>query len=250
MNQYHEANREMWNANAQVWKKYADEVGNWHLWHTDPSIRFNAIERDALGDMSGEKACVFASGDNAVVFTLAGLGATVTSVDISEGQLQVAKERAKQLNLEVRFIRSDVTNIPELQSDQFDLVFMGSGAIHWFSDLNAVCQEAARVLVSGGKLFIRDEHPFRRVWKKDSEQFEIAHSYYDNGPHESVESGLLPHGSNSYSYIWTVSDQLKAVLRAGCEIVDVVEWGNHGGEGDDMPAKGLPTALFIHSIKR
>jgi len=249
MNQYHEVNRAKWNANAQHWKELKVTM-NWHLCHKDPSIRFCETELDALGDMAGKNACVFASGDNRAVFALAGMGATVTSVDISENQLQVAAERAEELNLDIRFIRSDVAHIPELKDDQFDLVFMGSGAICWFSDLSAVCQEAARVLVSGGKLIIRDSHPFRSVWKKNAPQFELVRSYYDNGPHEVVTSNVLPHGAHSYQFSWTVSDQLQAVLAAGCEIVDVVEWGEEGGEGDAMPEKGLPTALFIHSRKR
>ena len=146
MNQYHEANRDHWNADAQRWKELKDEMGNWHLCHKDPSVMFNAIHQDAFGDLYDKKACVFASGDNRAVFALTGLGATVTSVDISENQLEVAKQRASELNLDIHFIRSDVTDIPQLQDNQFDLVFMGGVAIFWFSDLKAVCHEAARIL--------------------------------------------------------------------------------------------------------
>ena len=85
------------------------------------------------------------------VFALTGLGATVTSVDISENQLEVARQRASELDLDVLFIRSDVTHIPELESNQFDLVFMGGVAIFWFSNLEAVCREAARILLPGGR---------------------------------------------------------------------------------------------------
>lgn len=127
----HEANRALWNANAKIWKGYTDKAAKWRLWHKDPSIRFNEVELGALGDMTGKKACVFASGDNQAVFCLVGMGAKVTSVDISENQLQVAEERASELDLDVRFIRSDVADIPELECEQFDLVFMGSGAICW-----------------------------------------------------------------------------------------------------------------------
>ena len=78
-------------------------------------------------------------------------------------------------------------------------------------------------------------------------QFEIVRSYYDKGPRESSpeKSDLLPLGASRYGFNWTVSDQLKAVLAAGCEVVDVAEWGDHGGEDDDMPERGLPTP--IHS---
>ena len=112
---------------------------------------FDDVHLRAFGDLNGKRACVFASGDNRAVFALTGLGATVTSVDISENQLEVARQRASELDLDVLFIRSDVTHIPELESNQFDLVFMGGVAIFWFSNLEAVCREAARILLPGGR---------------------------------------------------------------------------------------------------
>jgi len=151
MNQCHEANRSHWNADAQRWKELKDEMGNWHLCHSDPSIMFDDVHLRAFGDLNGKRACVFASGDNRAVFALTGLGATVTSVDISENQLEVARQRASELDPDVLFIRSDVTHIPELESNQFDLVFMGGVAIFWFSNLEAVCREAARILLPGGR---------------------------------------------------------------------------------------------------
>ena len=43
MNQCHEANRSHWNADAQRWKELKDEMGNWHLCHSDPSIMFDDV---------------------------------------------------------------------------------------------------------------------------------------------------------------------------------------------------------------
>ena len=91
------------------------------------------------------------------------------------------KQRASELNLDIHFIRSDATHIPELKENQFDLVFMGGVAIFWFSDLKAVCHEAARILISGGNLVIRDHHPFSTMWKKKKSQLEIEYPYFDSG---------------------------------------------------------------------
>ena len=40
------------------------------------------------GDLHGKRACVIGSGDNYAAFALAGLGAQVTSTDISARQME------------------------------------------------------------------------------------------------------------------------------------------------------------------
>ena len=243
MNEMHEANRAHWDANAPRWKELK-EVMDWDLCHKDPTIRFGPIELDTMGDMSGKNACVFASGDNRAVFALVGMGAIVTSVDISENQLQVARDRAAQIDLEVRFVRSDVTSVPELNDDEFDLVFMGSGAICWFEDLGAVCREAARVLKTGGQLIIRDGHPFANVLGDPSSPLEIRYPYFEPGPRVNESR----HGGKQYLFHWTVSEQFKAVTEAGCEVVRIEEWGK--AEWDDSPASRVPGAFYIVGEKR
>ena len=192
--------------------------------------------------MSGKTTCVFASGDNRAVFSLVGMGAEVTSVDISENQLHVAAERAEQIGLQVRFIRSDISAVPELADGEFDLVFMGSGAICWFEDLRAVYREAARILKPGGQLAVRDRHPFANVLGDPSAP-EIRYAYSDRGPRITESS----HGTE-YSFHWTVSEQFKAMIEAGFEVIRIDEFGQ--AEWDDSPAAKLPGALYMVGRKR
>jgi 2-polyprenyl-3-methyl-5-hydroxy-6-metoxy-1,4-benzoquinol methylase len=62
-------------------------------------------------DAAGKSVAVLGSGDNQVVFPLAGLGAKVTSVDISEQKIEVARRRADALGLQVDFLRADVVDL-------------------------------------------------------------------------------------------------------------------------------------------
>ena len=55
--------------------------------------------------LAGKKVAVLGSGDNQAVLALSGLGAKVTSADISEQQLDVARHRTAVLGLNVKFIR-------------------------------------------------------------------------------------------------------------------------------------------------
>jgi hypothetical protein len=90
----------------------------WDECHLDPTIRFGPVELETMGDVAVKSACVFASRDNRAVFSLVGMGATVTSVYISENQLQIAEDRATQIDLDIRFIRSDVSSVPELKDEE------------------------------------------------------------------------------------------------------------------------------------
>ena len=217
---------------------------DWDRCHLDPTIRFGPVELETMGDVAGKSACVFASGDNRAVFALVGMGAAVTSVDISENQLQVARERAAQIGLEIRFIRSDATSVPELGDGEFDLVFMGSGAICWFSDLGAVCREATRVLKDGGQLILRDTHPFSALLGEPKTPLKIAFPYFERGPHTTEEGD----GLRQHLFHWTIADQFKAITEAGCDVVKIEEWGK--AEWDDSPASRVPGAFYIVGEKR
>jgi ubiquinone/menaquinone biosynthesis C-methylase UbiE len=63
------------------------------------------------------------------------MGAKVTSIDISEPQLDVARGRAAALGLNVTFIRADVVDLSCLDDATFDLVYTGGHVALWVSDL-------------------------------------------------------------------------------------------------------------------
>ncbi len=118
------------------------------------------------------------SGDNLVVFALAGLGADVTSVDFSAAQLATARERATQLGLEIQFVEDDVTQL-SIADESFDVVYTGGHVAVWVSDLARFYGEASRILVPGGQLLIHEYHPFRNMWSDDTDRLEVGHSYFD-----------------------------------------------------------------------
>lgn len=111
MNPHREANRKKWNASADWWKDWVKKRGIWDRCHLEPELILTATELEYLQDIKGKKAAVLASGDNQAVFALIGLGAEVTSVDISEKQLETARERAKALGLSPTFLRADASDL-------------------------------------------------------------------------------------------------------------------------------------------
>ena len=250
-NRYHEANRNLWNASASSWARRADGYGIWKRCHQDPSLALHEAELKWLQDVHGKTVAVLGSGDNRVVFALSGLGAKVTSVDFSEQQLTIARQRAAEIGLDVRFVLADVTDLSGVSDETFDITYTGGHVAVWVSDLARFYAEAARILKVGGLFVSSEYHPFRRVWKDSPDRFELSSNYFDRGPrcYTATRDLLKPvHGNvEQFEFHWTVGDYLSAVLAAGCQIVHVEEFGDGREEWEGAPLAGLPARLLIVS---
>ena len=254
MNTYHQANKVRWEAAAANWKAMHDRRGSWKVVHQSPEIVFSEFELQYLQNLSGRKAIVLGSGDNLAVFALAGLGAMVTSVDISENQLRVAADRAKVLGLDIDFVQADVTDLSALPTDHFDVVYTGGHVAVWVSDLFLYYREAVRVLKKGGLFIVNEYHPFRRIWKEGVPHLKIGYDYYHPGPYEYSYNDEIIHPKKGdytqYEFHWTISDYINAVLKSGCQLIDSTEIGIHSAGWEDVPLEGLPEYFLLVGQKK
>lgn len=252
-NKMHEANRKRWEAGSAGWAKGADSRGLWSRCPTEPELVLCEKEREYLSDISGKRVCVLGSGDNQVVFALAGLGGIVTSVDFSQNQLDVAERRAKELGLSISFIRADVIDLSIIDSNDFDLVYTGGHVAVWVSEIDAFYSEATRILRPNGLLMINEYHPFRRIWQGSSDQLIVANPYAERGPFEYDNSEEIlrpePGTLKSYEFHWTIADYLNAVLNAGCQLLQIDEPGSEVGDWEGAPLQGLPEFFLIVARK-
>ena len=252
-NQYHAANQTRWEAASPGWARGADNRGLWRRCPKEPELVLCARELEILRDIAGKQVCVLGSGDNQVVFALAGLGAAVTSVDISRNQLDVAARRAKELGLAVAFVQADVTDLAVLDDGSFDVVYTGGHVAVWVADLVTYYGEAARILRPGGLFVVDEYHPFRRVWRDSKDSLVVESRYLDRGAfeYESTADVLRPEPGTvkSYEFHWTVGDFINAVLKAGCRIESVDEFGEEVADWEAAPLQGLPEFLLIVARK-
>ena len=205
MNTMHESNRRYWNEAAGWWERLVLEGGLWQRCHLEPELAFAGgaygLVRDVAGNLEGKDVCVVGSGDNHVAFAFAGMGANVTSVDISDRRLSVAAERAKQLGLPITFVQADAADLSLIGDAVFDLVFSSNGFFVWIADLQAVFSEMYRILRGGGHYIFYDIHPFQRPWKDQVMPIEAAKPYWESGPFTEDEEG-------SFEFHWTLADIL------------------------------------------
>jgi SAM-dependent methyltransferase len=247
--QFHEANRRRWDAASASWAYHTDTRGIWKRCHLDPSLALDAAELKWLRDVEGKSIAVLGSGDNQVVFALSGMGAKVTSIDISERQLDVARGPAAALGLNVTFVRADVVDLSCLGDATFDVVYTGGYVAIWVSDLQRYYGEAARILKPDGLLIVSEYHPFSRMWKNSQTCLEIGYNYFDRGPRRSeVAPDVLypaPGELEQFQFHWTVTDYISAILSSGCQIIHAEEFGDTADEWEGAPMAGLPASLLL-----
>ena len=222
------------------------------LAHREPGRVLLPLELELLGDLRGRRACVLESGDNLAAFALAGLGARVTSVDISQAQLDVAAERASANGLDIEFVRADVCEL-DLPDAQFDVVYTGGHIAVWVADLACFYTEATRVLRDGGLLLVNEYHPCRRPWTDDPERLALEHGYLERSPHTYRRAAHLfddcPGELVGHEFAWTIADFLHAITRSRHRLVCFKELGDASERWEGAPLRGLPQHLLIAARK-
>ena len=248
-NSFHEANRRRWDAAAASWARRADTRGIWRRCHLDPSLALHPAELAWLSDIAGRRVAVLGSGDNQIAFALAGLGAKIMSVDISDRQIDVARRRAVALGLEMDFLRADVVDLRDLGDATFDVVYTGGHVAVWVSELNRYYAEAARILRPGQLLIVSEYHPFRRVWNASKTGLELGFNYFDRGPHraEAGRDVLYPEPGEweQFEFHWTVADYIEAMLASGCQLIHAEEFGDKCENWEGAPMAGLPGSFLL-----
>jgi ubiquinone/menaquinone biosynthesis C-methylase UbiE len=144
----------------------------------------NEIELALLGDVAGKTIlhlqCHF--GQDSI--SLARMGAMVVGVDFSDKAIKAGTELARQCETNVRFICSDVYELPQLLDEQFDIVFASYGTIGWLPDIDRWAEVVSHFLKPGGSLVFAEFHPV--VWMFDDNFKEVAYSYFNSD--EIIES--------------------------------------------------------------
>lgn len=102
-----------------------------------------------LVDVKGKNVLCLASGggQQSAVFGL--LGAKITVVDISEGQLSGDEKAAEHYGYKVTTIQADIRNLSALDNKSFDLVYQAP-SMGYIPNVKQVYSEVARVLRAGG----------------------------------------------------------------------------------------------------
>jgi len=98
---------------------------------------------------------------------------------------------ARQINaeegLDARFVESNIYDLKENLSGQYDLIFTSYGTIIWLPDLQKWAEIIRHFLKPGGIFYIVDLHP--AFLQFDFDKHEVAYDYFNRGVVSEVEKG-------------------------------------------------------------
>ena len=238
------ANRIMWDERAPV--HAASPNYAFDRFAADPDFISNVVAFDVprIGDVSGLRGVHLQChvGDDTI--SLSRRGARMTGLDFSPASLEQARRLAQLAGADVDFVESDVLDADKvLPHEHFDLVFTGIGALCWVPDIRAWARVVSRLLVPGGRLFLREAHPM--MWAMDDRLADgtlmAIYPYIETPPLRFDEPGTyvttdaVLHHTVSYSWNHGLGEIVTALLDEGLELLMLVEhdtlpW-NAFGEG-------------------
>jgi SAM-dependent methyltransferase len=129
-----------------------------------------------LGDISGKKVLDLGCGCGQNSIALTRLGASVTGVDFSGGQLEQARALAAEKSFKIDFMQCDMARLDALSDYTFDLV-ISACAIAFVGDIDSTFGEIYRVLKPDGVFVLSDMHPFQYIIDETENGVVFNHRY-------------------------------------------------------------------------
>jgi SAM-dependent methyltransferase len=227
-------NRRAWNEIAEERSKIFPPASFFAAGGSTLAERDVSAVRSIYGDLSGLRLIHLQCATGEDTLSWAVLGASPDGVDISDEQIEIARAKAAEAGLPVRFAASDVYSLPAALPGGwlgvgYDLVFTGGGAIVWLPDLEAWARVVESLLRPGGRLLISDEHPLAGCLTLEEGQLRVVDDYFRR------KRGL--EGSGWYhfdpgkeareakvEFTWPIGDVVTAVAGAGLVIERLEEF--------------------------
>ena len=195
--------RTQWTEAAQDW------IGQ------DQAVRTGMLDSwmlDALGNVRGKRALDIGCGEGRFSRLLAGLGAEVTGIDLTEPLIERARSLAVGGDV---YVMGDAETLDGIADESFDLAVSYIVLVDLL-DYRASIEAAYRVLKPGGRFIVCNVHPMRSAvpygWVNlaGRKLFYAVDDYWNEGPRE------FPWwGKNFVNMHRTLSSYISAFLEAG-----------------------------------
>ncbi len=175
----HQENRAAWN---EASARYAQEIEADIVFLRNGGKNFEEPEFRYLKDLDRwcRRAIHLQCAGGRDTLSLWNLGAAeVIGVDISDGMIACARQKAEALGAPAQWFCCDVLETPEELNGTADLVYTGRGALCWMMDIEAWAKVPARLLRSGGKLYLFEGHPINWIFEMGASEVRLDPQYGD-----------------------------------------------------------------------
>ena len=224
MDDYKKINKAAWNLKTEI-HIHSEFYNNESFLKGETSLKH--IELDLLGNIQRKSILHLQCHFGQDTISLSRLGAKVTGIDLSDNAIRYARNMAKELGTDTRFICSDIYELPDVLDDKFDIVFTSYGVIGWLPDMGRWAEIIARYLKPGGQFMMVEFHPV--VWMFDDDFKTIDYSYFKGAEIiEQLEGSYADRNAEiEYTTVtWThsLSEVINNLIQAGICITRFEEY--------------------------
>jgi 2-polyprenyl-3-methyl-5-hydroxy-6-metoxy-1,4-benzoquinol methylase len=185
------------------------------------------LEKEELGDVSGKTLLELQCHIGVNSLSLARMGAKVTGTDISDDAIDIASEFAQELDIDAKFVRANLYDLPAVLDGQFDMVFTGYGTLSFLPDIAGWARVVAQFLKPGGTVTIVEIHPVLNLFNDVDGELRVGRSLFNSRQvHHEMSSSYadriadeVPVEKHSiYGWRWTIEEVVNALIGAGLTI--------------------------------
>ncbi|MGG0288232.1 methyltransferase domain-containing protein [Peribacillus butanolivorans] len=230
-------NEQAWNQNNYLAlvnrygkpKELASKIRQNPKWRLHPFYKY-------MGDVTGKKITHLMGSNGVKAVALAIIGANVKVVDFSQENATFANELAKEADVSIEYIISDVLSLSsEHVSEKQDLVLMELGVLHYLIDLQPLFEKIKMILKPGGRFILHEFHPIStKLITSNGKKHKVAGNYFAPAI-ENNEVAFSKHmpdeEKESLSKVvqrkWTIGELITALGQSGLVIKVLEEEPNH-----------------------
>jgi SAM-dependent methyltransferase len=223
-------------ANQALWNQWTP----WHVRSTFYDVegfkagqdRLDPIEVAGLGDVSGKSLLHLQCHFGLATLSWARRGATVAGADFSLEAITAARALAREMCLAATFVHSDLYELPQHLTGQFDMVFTSHGGLGWLPDLDGWARVIAHCLRPGGRFFIVEVHPVVLMFDEQRQDTALRLRYpyfHQSAPLQAEEKGSYavpdaPVQGVAYYWFHSLAEIFGALLGAGLRLTSFAEY--------------------------
>ncbi|HYK72438.1 MAG TPA: methyltransferase domain-containing protein, partial [Pseudoneobacillus sp.] len=206
-----------------------------------------------MGDVKNKKVLHLMGSNGVKGVALSLMGAIVTIVDFSFENERFATDLAQEADVSLKYVVADVLNLPkDVVSEEYDIVLMELGVLHYFLDLQPLFQTVGKLLASDGQFILHEFHPIStKLITSSGKKHKVVGNYF-NPSIESSSVAFSKHVSDPnqteltevLQRKWTLGEVITAVGQTGLRILNLEEEPNH-----KIHDIGLPKTYTLVSKK-
>jgi len=220
---YFQSNKELWNKRTMVHK--SSDFYDLEGFKQGKNV-LKDVELEGVGDVSGKSMLHLQCHFGLDSMSWSRMGAAVTAIDFSDKAIFTANEIKDELGLDTRFICSNVYDLKDHITEQYDIVFTSYGVVGWLPDMNRWAEIINHFLKPGGMFYMVEFHPY--LWMFDDDFTKLTYSYFNRGVLTIESEGTYTdHEADikhtEYSWNHSISEVVSALIDQGLKIESMQE---------------------------